>query len=63
MEALGGSTSSAMSPAKFEEDEGNRPRDALPELQPSALSRSALPKGQLNEKSDELLVLVEGIEW
>lgn len=32
-------------------------------LQPSPVSRSALPKGQLKENSEELLVLVEGSGW
>lgn len=38
--------------------------DTLPLLlQPSPVSRSALPKGQLKENSEELLVLVEGSGW
>lgn len=59
--AAGSTTSSAIVSVKFEDEEGNRPR--LEELQPSPVSRSALPNGQLNENSEELLVLVEGIAW
>lgn len=57
----GSSASSAIVSVKLEDEEGNRPR--LEELQPSPVSRSALPKGQLKEKREELLVLVEGIAW
>lgn len=60
-ELAGSTTSSAIVSVKLDEDEGNRSR--LDELQPSPVSRSALPNGQLNEKSEELLVLVEGIAW
>lgn len=60
-EMAGSTTSSAIVSVKLDEDEGNRPR--LEELQPSPVSRSALPNGQLNEKREELLVLVEGIAW
>lgn len=49
--------------AKFDPLEGNLPRDTLLELQASSFSRSTLPNGQLKEKSDELLVLVEGSGW
>lgn len=49
--------------AKFEPLEGNLLRETLLLLQPSPVSRSALPKGQLKENNEELLVLVEGSEW
>lgn len=49
--------------AKFEPFEGNLLRETLPLLHPSPVSRSALPKGQLKENSEELLVLVEGMGW
>lgn len=60
-EVAGSSASSAIVSVKLDDEEGNRAR--VEELQPSPVSRSALPKGQLKEKRDELLVLVEGIAW
>lgn len=48
---------------KFDPLEENLLRDTFPLLQPSPVSRSALPKGQLKENSEELLVLVEGSGW
>lgn len=55
---LEGSTSSAILSATFEK---NLLRDTL--LFFSPVSRSALPKVQLKENSEKLLVLVEGSEW